>query len=181
MPYRDRRSTGVTLAVELVDPNVRAWAMRAVAGASAVVLPSTMMGLVSPLLAGGILAGGVALGIAVDKVEPYLASSIWITVDEAARAIRVERVEPGSCAKLVASVPLEPDVHFVVTGARQEGGLVELVELRRGAELLVEVLRHPDDIFHSFLFARVEAEIARINTTIRECVQRAAEHGISWK
>lgn len=165
----------MTLAVELVEPNVRAWLMRAVAGASAVILPSTMMGFLSPLLAGGILAGGVVLGMAVDKAEPYLASSIWITVDERARAVRVERVEPGSCAQLVASVPLEADVHFVVTGARRGDGLVEVVELRRGGEVLVEVLRHPDDVFHSFLFARVEPEIARINATIEECLKRAAE------
>ena len=177
MPYRDRQSTGVTVSVEIVEPTVRAWAMRAAAGASAVVLPTTMMGMLSPLLAGGILAGSVVLGLAVDKAEPYLASSVWITVDERARAIRVERVDPGTSATLIASVPIETDVHFVVTGAREGGSLVEVVELRRGDELLVEVFRHPDDIFQSFLFARVEHDIARVNAAIDECVQRAAERG----
>jgi hypothetical protein len=178
VPYRDRQSTGITLSVEIVDPNVRAWAMRAAASASAMVLPTTMMGLLSPLVAGGILAGSVVLGLAVDKAEPYLASSVWITVDERARAIRVERVDPGTRGTLIASVPIETDVHFVVTGAREgDGKLVEVVELRRGGELLVEVLRHPDDVFQSFLFARVEADIARINTTIQECVARAADRG----
>jgi len=52
---------------------------------------------------------------------------------------------------------------------------VEVVELRRGDEMLVEVLRHPDDIFQSFLFARVEGDIARINATIEACLARAAE------
>lgn len=177
VPYRDRQSTGVTLALEIVEPNVRAWAMRAAAGASALVLPSTLMGFLSPLVAGGILAGSVVLGLAVDKAEPYLASSVWITVDENARAIRVERVDPGSRARLIASVPIETDVHFVVTGTRSGAELVEVVELRRGGEMLVEVLRHPDDVFHSFLFARVESDIARINATIQECVARAADHG----
>ncbi len=167
----------MTLSVEIVDPNVRAWAMRAAASASAMVLPTTMMGLLSPLLAGGILAGSVVLGLAVDKAEPYLASSVWITIDERARAIRVERVDPGTRARLIASVPIEADVHFVLTGVREGGRLVEVVELRRGNELLVEVLRHPDDIFQSFLFARVEGDIARINATIQQCVARAADRG----
>ena len=175
MPYRDRQSTGVTLAIEIVEPNVRAWAMRAAAGVSALLLPSTAMGLLSPLLAGSIFAGGVVLGLAVDKAEPYLASSTWITVDEKARAIRIERVDPGTSARLIASVPIEPEVHFVVTGRRQGGSLVEVVELRRGDEMLVEVLRHPDDIFQSFLFARVESDIARVNATIEQCLARAAE------
>ncbi len=165
----------MTLAVEIVEPNVRAWAMRAAAGAGALVLPSTMLGLLSPLLAGGIVAGSIVLGLAVDKAEPYLAPSTWITVDESARAIRVERVEPGSCGRLVASVPIEAGVQFVVTGSRDGGDLVEVVELRRGSEILVEVIRHPDDIFHSFLFARVEREIAHINAVIEDCVARAAE------
>ena len=146
-----------------------------VLGACAVFLPCTLLGFVSPILGAGVAAVGAALGLAVRKAEPVDASSLWITVDASALAVRVEHVAPGRPPRLIASVPLTRDVRFVVAGSREGASLVETVELRRGSETLVEVLRHPDDVIHSFLFARVERALAGVNAEIEACAARAFE------
>jgi hypothetical protein len=174
MPYRDRRRAGVTLAVEIIEPRVRARAAQAAAGLGSLLPACVLMDILSPVAAAGLVVGGAALGAVVRKMEPYLASSIWITVEEDAQVVRVERVAPGSTASVLAAVPLTEDVHFVVTGRRTNGERFEVVELRRGEELLVEAHRHPDDLFHSLLFAHVDREVARVNAAIQACTARTS-------
>lgn len=175
MPYRDRRPSLAPFSVVIGPPDVRRYAAWATGVAIVlVVAPCTIIGALSPLLLGAAAVVGVVLGLSARAGEPSRAlPSVRITVDERALAVRVEHAGSAEAGALVSSVPLARDVRVVVTGVREGAVLVEIVELRRGDEKLLELFRQPDSIVQSFLFAPVEREIRDLNAEIQASADRA--------
>lgn len=169
MTYRDHAPGTRRVVVELIDPAVRRRALKLTAAAIVGSTFGATTGLLGPVAAATVLGAATGLSaLATFGFERRLVPTTRITIDEASRQVRIDLLAPRGPAGTIAVLPLDPELRFVVTGMFVRGRRTEVVELRRGSEMVAEVMRRPDGMIASFAFAHVDGVVERLNHALRE-------------